>query len=121
MVRVLVVVAAVALTLAGVGSGSPTGGLYGVVIRGPVAPVCRVNVPCDEPAAAAVLFFNRAGRSSRVVAGGDGSYRITLVPGVYTVRISESQPAIGAGLRPRRVHVVARMLRLGFSIDTGIR
>ena len=32
------------------GGGTATGGLKGRVMRGPTMPVCRVGVPCEEPA-----------------------------------------------------------------------
>lgn len=98
------------------------GGLHGTVTRGPVTPVCVAGVPCSEPAAGAVLVFERDGRvAARVRVGPAGRYAVKLAPGVYAVRTA-ARARIGSGLRPRLVHVVrGRSLRVDFSIDTGIR
>jgi len=98
------------------------GGLHGVVTRGPTTPVCKVGVPCSEPAAGAVLVFSRAGHvAARVRAGAGGRYSVQLAPGLYTVRLSP-KPRIGFGLRPTTVRVVRGVDRhVDFSIDTGIR
>jgi hypothetical protein len=98
------------------------GGLHGVVTRGPTTPVCKLGVPCSEPAAGAVLAFSRAGRVvTRVRTGVGGRYSVRLTPGLYTVRLSPT-PRIGFGLRPTTVRVVGGVdRRLDFSIDTGIR
>jgi hypothetical protein len=110
---------AVALALLGVGSAHATGvrsGLYGDVRRGPITPVCVAEQPCDEPAAGALLLFSRNGREvARTKALADGSYRVRMPAGIYVVRAARR-------IEPAKVHVVrGRMLRVNFSIDTGIR
>jgi len=97
------------------------GGLHGVVTRGPTTPVCRVGVPCDEPAVGAVLVFARAGHATvRVRVGAGGRYSVRLAPGTYTVG-EKPAPKIG-GLRPRLARVVRGVFRrVDFFIDTGIR
>jgi hypothetical protein len=99
-----------------------TGGLHGVVTRGPTTPVCKVGVPCSAPAVGAVLVFSRAGHTTtRAHAGAGGRYSVRLAPGYYTVTASPV-PRIGFGIRPNRVHVTPDIdARLDFSIDTGIR
>jgi hypothetical protein len=99
-----------------------TTGLHGVVVRGPTSPVCHEGQSCTEPAVGTVLVFSRSGRDAgRARAGAGGRYAIHLPPGYYTVRTAVA-PAIGRGLRPRRVHVARGVYgRLDFSIDTGIR
>jgi hypothetical protein len=95
-------------------------GLYGVVLKGPVKPVCRADQPCDVPAQV-TLVFSRAGRITRTRSARDGRYRAGLEPGIYAVRTVE-RIGIGRGLSPRRVHVRAgHWDRLVFHIDTGIR
>jgi hypothetical protein len=96
--------------------------LHGVVTRGPTTPVCRVGVPCSEPAPGAVLVFSRDGRVvARVRAGDRGRYSVRLRPGPYAVRLA-TQPRIGSGLAPRAITLPAVVsTRLNFSIDTGIR
>jgi hypothetical protein len=98
------------------------GGLHGIVTRGPITPVCKVNVPCSAPAVGAVLVFSRAGyQPVRIRTGAGGRYSVRLAPGYYTVRLSPA-PRIGFGLRPVHVHVARNVdARLDFSIDTGLR
>src|SRR5436190_1307902 len=90
--------------------------LYGSVTIGPITPVCRVNVPCDKPAAQVSLTFTRLGHSFSVKTDSTGKYRIRLVPGIYAVRSSA-----GMSMRPRNINVRAPETHLNFSIDTGIR
>ena len=92
-------------------------GLYGVVTRGPITPVCAAEVPCTAPAAGAVLVFSRNGTDvARVTAAGDGSYRVHLPAAAYAVRTGHRR------LEPTTTRVYAsRMRHVDFSIDTGIR
>jgi hypothetical protein len=96
-------------------------GLRGIVTRGPITPVCRVGVPCDEPAANVVLVFSRSGRVvARARTGRNGDYRLTLPPGRYDVRTTTR--TLGSGLSPRVVLVPRhRVRRVDFELDTGIR
>ena len=102
-------------------AATPTTGLYGTVRRGPLTPVCRVGEPCDGPAHV-TLVFSRAGRvAGRVHTRNDGSYRIRLRAGQYTVRtdspsIFERRPRPSTATVPR-----VGYRRVNFSIDTGIR
>jgi len=96
-------------------------GLYGVVTRGPTAPVCRVGQPCSAPAAGVRVTFTRGSRSFAVTTAHDGRYRIALPPGVYAVSAGP-RLSIGRGLEPAIVRVqTARYAHVNFSIDTGIR
>lgn len=96
-------------------------GLHGVVTRGPTQPVCRIGVPCSEPAVGAVLAFSRGGQvAARVKAGRGGRYAVRLAPGLYAVRVVPTQ-RIG-GLKPVQVRVRRGVdARVDFAIDTGIR
>ena len=96
-------------------------GLRGVVMRGPITPVCRVGVPCDEPAASVVLVFSQSGHVvARTTTGRYGGYRLTLRPGRYAV--TTTRRSIGSGLTPRIVVVPGgRIARVDFKLDTGIR
>ena len=96
-------------------------GLRGIVVRGPITPVCRVGVPCDEPAAGVTLVFSRSGRVvARTTTGQKGGYRLTLRPGRYGV--TTTKRGIGSGLTPRFAIVPTnRVARVDFKLDTGIR
>lgn len=95
--------------------------LHGVVTRGPITPVCRTGMPCNEPARGAVLAFSRSGKvAARVKVGVTGRYAVRLAAGTYTVR-QVPAPRIGFGIRPDRVRVGPVSTRADFFIDTGIR
>jgi hypothetical protein len=120
-VRTIAAVAAIVLALPGGSvSAAPRSGLYGVVMRGPITPVCRVDVPCDEPAAATTILFVRADRTARATTDANGRYRIRLAPGLYAVRTTRT--GLGSLVEPRRVRVPrGRFARANLLIDTGIR
>ena len=101
-------------------SGSATG-LRGLVKRGPIMPVCRVNVPCDEPARGVKLVFSRSGKIvATTKTNQKGWYRVTLRPGRYAVRTNRRGPE----RRTSPASAVVRndrVVRRDFIIDTGIR
>jgi hypothetical protein len=122
----VVAVSVVALVLGSVlaGAASPTvatSGLRGVVMRGPIKPVCDESDPCVEPAAGIVLRFKRDGVIvARVRTGSAGGYRVKLRPGRYGVTTPTRRP--GIGLTPAVVRVPkGRVARVDFHLDTGIQ
>jgi hypothetical protein len=107
------------------GAATPTvvtSGLRGVVMRGPIKPVCDESDPCEEPAAGVVLRFERANVPVvRVRTGSAGGYRVKLRPGRYAVT-TPSRPRVGTGLTPRFVRVpTGRVARVDFHLDTGLQ
>jgi hypothetical protein len=124
--RVLAALASLVATVAvsSAGAATSSSGLRGVVMRGPIAPVCAVEQPCDEPAKNVTLVFVRNGKVARRTKTNDqGRYRVVLAPGLYAVRLPTGQKlTIGRGLEPTHARVFAgRFRRVDFSIDTGIR
>jgi hypothetical protein len=122
--RVAAVLLAALLLPAGVGAAGAAGepsGLRGVVMRGPVKPVCGENEPCEKPAAGVVLQFARKGvLVARVKTGETGRFRVKLRPGRYAV--TTRQARVGSGLTPRFVRVRAGLfVRVDFHLDTGIQ
>lgn len=116
--RAVVLVSAVALLLtAGVQAATPRGTLTGIVMRGPITPVCAIEQPCDEPAANVTLMFSRDDTVvGRAVTDAHGRYRLRLPGGAYGVRRTKGK------VEPNRARVYAgRVTRVDFSIDTGIR
>ena len=117
----LAVLGALALGCSSAGGGTAAGGLKGRVMRGPTTPVCRVGVPCEEPARGVKLVFTRSGKViGRATTNQKGYYRIALRSGPYSVRTDrrgfEKVP------QPSRVSVPSdRFKRVVFHIDTGIR
>ena len=119
MRMIVTIIAAVAILGSGAGGATTIhSGLYGNVTRGPITPVCAAEQPCSEPAAGAALRFLRNGQlvaQTRVKA--DGSYRIALLPGRYTVAAPSRRPLDPSTARVR----TGRFAHVDFAIDTGIR
>ena len=114
--RRFVLILALALGLAAPTGAATGGGLYGVVMRGPVTPVCTADAPCDAPAAGVTLIFVRNGAVvARAITAHDGRYRVVLGPGTYAVRGPKRMTPVSAMV------LAGRMGRLNFTIDTGIR
>ena len=99
-----------------------TTGLAGVVVRGPVTPVCTEGVPCDAPFSA--TFDVRA--EGRVVgaftSSASGAFSVALRPGSYEIVPRASAPLMNPTAQRRAVTVEETgitTVRLAF--DTGIR
>lgn len=121
--RAVVVVSAFALLVAaGANATTRPTGLYGVVTRGPITPVCVAELPCSAPAPNVTLLFSRTDHVvGRVVTDAVGRYRLRLPSGLYVVR-RPAAALIDRRLDPSRVRVYrGRFIRVDFSIDTGIR
>ena len=116
----LIVVAAL-LLLPTAYAGTTGNGLYGVVKKGPITPVCRVGVPCDAPVEV-TLVFSRGGREvARVRTSEKGRYRVGLEPGFYDVR-SSVRIGIQKLPKPHAIHVrLGHWDRINLFFDTGIR
>jgi hypothetical protein len=80
-------------------------GLEGTVTRSPSRPVCFENDPCEEPLSGDFRVY----RMNLVVAtfhsAADGSYRVALAPGNYTVRPEPDVPIIDPTSQARMVTV----------------
>jgi hypothetical protein len=121
--RSVVYLSSLALVVAaGAQATTVRGTLTGTVTRGPVTPVCALEQPCDEPAANVTLVFSHGQEiRGRVTTDRDGRYRIRLPAGTYAVRRAVAT-APDRKLDPSSVRARAgRLIRVDFSIDTGIR
>jgi hypothetical protein len=122
--RVLVLLAGLALAAAAAAEATPPPGasMHGLVMRGPVTPVCAIEQPCDAPARGVTLVFTRNGRVfGRALTDAAGRYRLRLPAGVYTVRRGSVSGA-DRRLDPTRARARAGLdVRIDFHIDTGIR
>ncbi len=101
----------------------PTGstGLEGVVRRGPITPVCQVNVPCDAPFSAAFLVWQGLRIAARFTSDTAGNYVVYLSPGSYTIVPDSGAPIFPKGqTRPATVGPVG-ITHLDLEFDTGIR
>ena len=104
-------------------SPSQTTGLTGVVMRGPVTPVCRVDVPCDAPFSATFGVEQNGSRVAQFQSDTGGQFTVYLKPGAYTIVPGADAPIIGASAQRKPVTVadsgILTVVRLTF--DTGIR
>ena len=109
-----------ALTAGASAAGRAGSGLFGSVTMSPVTPVCVAGRSCSAPVPNLPLAFARSGVDvARVTTAADGTYRIRLAPGTYTVRRLKR---IGMSMTPVTVQVPGgRWKHQSFSIDTGIR
>lgn len=122
--------AAVALLAAGIlaaagafasAAPAPGSGLYGVVRKGPIRPVCIAAEPCEAPAQVTLVFSRRGHDVVLARSRAGGRYRAALAPGYYAVRTVE-RIGIRRSIAPRVVRVRrSRWDRIDFLIDTGIR
>jgi hypothetical protein len=106
-------------SMAGLETGT---GLEGVVRRGPITPVCRLDEPCDAPFAASFDVRDAQRVVARFRSDTAGRFRVTLPPGSYTVVPDSSAPLLGAAYQTQAVTVGPEGLtHVELSFDTGIR
>ena len=102
--------------------GVPTTGLTGTVVRGPVTPVCTVNVPCSAPFSA--TFTVKSGSSTVTSFQSDiqGQFKVMLYPGAYTIVPAFDAPMMSPSSQLKTVTVGSTGLTtVALEFDTGIR
>jgi hypothetical protein len=106
----------------GVAAAQSDTGLYGRVVIYPALPVCQQGTSCSRPAGHVVLRFWRDGHPVAAVrTKADGTFRLALRPGIYTVTSPAAQLK-RPGLHPRKATVPrGRYARANFTLDVGIR
>jgi len=117
-------VAAVPAIMACASTGpSPATGLTGVVMRGPVTPVCRVDVPCEAPFSAGFTVQRGASRVATFRSDGGGQFTVFLAPGSYTVVPDADAPVISPTRQVKAVTVLdnGTLTVVQLMFDTGIR
>jgi len=104
-------------------SPSSTTGLTGVVMRGPVTPVCRVDVPCDAPFSAIFTVEQAGRRVAQFQSDAAGQFTVYLKPGSYNVVPAADAPIIGASSQRKSVTVAdnGMLTAVRLTFDTGIR
>ncbi|HXD20776.1 MAG TPA: hypothetical protein VN654_27385 [Vicinamibacterales bacterium] len=104
-------------------SPSPATGLTGVVVRGPVTPVCRVDVPCDQPFSAGFTVEQGSRRLSSFRSDAGGQFTVFLEPGTYTVVPGSDAPIISPSSQRKSVTVAdtGKLTAVQLMFDTGIR
>lgn len=127
MKRVLFLVVAIAVLVAcgdKGGTGEAGSGIEGTVSIGPTCPVEMAESPCeDAPYRAKITVMD----SDEVVATGesaeDGTFKIEVPPGTYTVTAEPLVPDAIAHADPLQHIVVGTgaFTHVGISFDSGIR
>lgn len=117
-----VLAGALACSTTNPGGGDGDSGLEGLVTRGPIQPVCVVDVPCDEPFAA-LFHVTQAGHEvASFRSNGQGQFSITLPLGDYVITPDASAPIIFPTRQAKSVRVEPNgMTRVELGFDTGIR
>ena len=97
-------------------------GLIGIVVRGPVQPVCQAQTPCDAPFGASFTVE----QNGRVVAtfrsDTQGRFQVHLAPGSYLVVPGPDAPIISPSGQAKPVVVGPDGLtNVRLEFDTGIR
>jgi hypothetical protein len=118
----LLLAGALACSTSQLGDEVTVSGIEGLVIRGPIQPVCVVDVPCDEPFPA--LFHVTQGSRERATFRSDaqGQFSIELPPGDYTITPDPTAPIIFPTQQAKTVRVEPdTMVRVELDFDTGIR
>jgi len=114
-----------ALTIWGCASTapSPATGLTGVVMRGPVTPVCRVDVPCDAPFSGGFSVERSGRRVAEFQSDASGRFTVFLAPGPYTVMPNADAPLISPTRQVKTVTVLdnGTLTVVQLMFDTGIR
>jgi hypothetical protein len=108
------------------GCGAPTApsdtGLVGSVVRGPIQPVCQVDVSCDAPFSASFTVQ----QGDRVVAtfrsDFQGHFEVRLAGGMYVVVPGADAPIISPRAQVKEVAVGSNgVTSVLLHFDTGIR
>jgi hypothetical protein len=104
-------------------SPSMTTGLTGVVMRGPVTPVCRIDVPCDAPFSATFNVERNGRRVTQFQSDAAGQFSVLLSPGSYTVVPNTDAPIISPSSQVKPVTVAdnGTLTTVRLTFDTGIR
>ena len=121
-IAALAALALAALSCRDVTGGSYSTGLTGTVVRGPIMPVCRVDLPCDAPFAA--HFTVRQGNRDVAAFSSDstGAFEVRLAPGDYAVVPAADAPILSPAAQAKAVTVGPTGLTVAhLSFDTGIR
>jgi hypothetical protein len=106
------------------GSVAPSqrGTVSGVVLSAPSCPVERAGTPCPPRAVpgAEVTARHGAATVSRVRAGADGRFSLTLVPGRYTI-VARATGVIGSTATAEVTVAAGDTATVTLTVDSGIR
>jgi hypothetical protein len=91
-------------------------------VRGPITPVCRVDVPCDAPFSAGFTVEQSGRRVAAFRSDAAGQFTVWLDPGAYTVVPDADAPLMARQFQSKRVTVGdTGLTTVRLTFDTGIR
>jgi hypothetical protein len=100
----------------------PDTGLEGLVLRGPVTPVCTADKPCDVPFSAWFIVLKDDHKVVSFQSNEHGKFAILLDPGTYIIVPDNSAPLMYPELQRQEVEVQREGITLvTLHFDTGIR
>jgi len=103
-------------------SPTPTTGLTGTVVRGPITPVCQIQVPCDAPFSATFSVERNGRRVAEFRSDVDGRFTVMLASGTYRIVPGLDAPIISPQSQTKQVEVMsAGLTEVRLEFDTGIR
>jgi hypothetical protein len=103
-------------------SPTVTTGLTGIVVRGPITPLCQSQVPCDAPFSATFSVEQNARRITGFRSDADGRFTVMLPPGVYRVVAGADAPIVSPPSQAKVVEVLpVGLTEVRLDFDTGIR
>jgi len=123
MIRTTSILSCCLLLGATLSASEPQTGIEGLITVGPVnGGPARMGVPDSKPLPNATFIAqNEKGTATSFTTDDQGSFRVSLVPGHYTVSLKEKK----GGIRrygPFQVDVVAgQMAKVAWRCDTGMR
>ena len=113
---------AVSAACSGPAAPTLTTGLTGVVLRGPIAPVCQVNVACDAPFSAGFTVQQDTNTVAHFRSDTTGHFTVALQPGTYRVVPDPDAPVIAPASQAKTVSVgPVGLTQVQLEFDTGIR
>ena len=118
----LITAVGIAAACSNPGSPDPTTGLTGIVIRGPITPVCRLDTPCDAPFSAGFTAERNQRQVAQFRSDADGRFTVWLSPGTYQIVPNSDAALLHPASQVKTVdvgNVGLTDVRLEF--DTGIR
>ena len=123
--RWLLILIAAAFTASGCGSvtsPTPTTGLTGTVVRGPIAPVCAINVPCSGPFSAGFTVKRNGAAVAHFRSDTEGRFTVMLPPAVYEIVPDADAPLLAPASQVKTATVQdAGLTAVTLEFDTGIR
>ena len=108
------------------GCAAPTGPvettLVGTVVRGPIQPVCQINVTCDAPFSATFTVQQGDRVLTSFHSDAQGRFEVPLAAGTYVIVPNADAPIISPSTQTKEVVVgPSRQTTVLRHFDTGIR